>query len=141
MFDALRISLNVTAISSFIVYILVAGVLFALFQFVYTRITPHREFQLIREGNTAAAVALGGALVGFALPASNVIAYSQGLMDVVAWVVIAAIVQLVAFFIVSRVIKGLSARIVNGEMAAAIYAASVAISVGLLNAACMTPAS
>ncbi|MDB6141699.1 MAG: hypothetical protein JWP80_743 [Pseudomonas sp.] len=141
MFDALRISLNVTAISSFIVYILVAGGLFALFQFVYTRVTPHKEFQLIREGNTAAAVALGGALVGFALPASNVIAYSQGLLDVVVWVVIAAIVQLLAFFIVSRVIKGLSTRIVNGEMAAAIYAASVAISVGLLNAACMTPAS
>ncbi|MDB5980364.1 MAG: hypothetical protein JWQ69_1379 [Pseudomonas sp.] len=141
MLDALRLSLNTTAIWSFIVYILVAGGLFALFQFVYTRITPHKEFQLIRQGNTAAAVALGGALVGFALPASNVIAYSQGLTDVVAWVVIAAIVQLLAFFIVSRVIKGLSTRIVNGEMAAAIYAASVAISVGLLNAACMTPAS
>lgn len=141
MLDALRLSLNITAIWSFIVYILVAGGLFALFQFVYTRITPHKEFQLIRQGNTAAAVALGGALVGFALPASNVIAYSQGLTDVVAWVVIAAIVQLLAFFIVSRVIKGLSTRIVNGEMAAAIYAASVAISVGLLNAACMTPAS
>jgi putative membrane protein len=141
MLDALRLSLNITAIWSFIVYILVAGGLFALFQFVYTRITPHKEFQLIRQGNTAAAVALGGALVGFALPASNVIAYSQGVTDVVVWVVIAAVVQLLAFFIVSRVINGLSTRIVKGEMAAAIYAASVAISVGLLNAACMTPAT
>jgi putative membrane protein len=139
MNDALRMSLNTPAVFGFILYILVAAALFALFQFIYSRITPHKEFVLIRENNSAAALALGGSLIGFALPASNIIAYSIGILDVIVWALIAAVVQLAAFGFTSLVLKGLSARIAQGEMAAAIYAASVAISVGLLNAACMTP--
>jgi putative membrane protein len=141
MLDALRLSLNATAVFGFVLYILVAGLLFALFQFVYTRITPHKEFELIRSNNPAAAIALGGSLIGFALPASSIISYSVSVLDFVVWVVIAAIVQLLAFFVTSRVLKGLSTRIAQGELAAAIYAASVAISVGLLNSACMTPSA
>ncbi|WP_462378814.1 DUF350 domain-containing protein [Pseudomonas sp. Marseille-QA0892] len=141
MLDALRMSLNLTAVFGFIVYILVAVALFALFQFIYTRLTPHREFALIREGNSAAAVALGGSLVGFALPASNIISYSISVLDFVVWVLIAAVVQLLAFLGTSVVVKDLSGRISRGEHAAAIYSASVAISIGFLNSACMTPSA
>lgn len=141
MLDALRMSLDFQAVLSFVVYIIVAGVLFGLFQMAYTRLTPHKEFILIREGNVAAAVALGGALIGFALPASNVIAFSVSVLDVVIWAVIAAVVQLLAFTVTNLVLKDLSARISRGELAAAIYAASVSISVGFLNSACMTPSA
>ena len=140
MLDALRMSLNAQAVIGFILYISVALVLFWVFQFIYTHLTPHREFALIRDNNSAAAIALGGALIGFSLPASNIIAYSVSLLDFVVWVVIAAVVQLLAFGITSLVLKGLASRIAKGEMAAAIYAAAVAISVGFLNSACMTPA-
>jgi putative membrane protein len=141
MLDALSMSLNFQSVLSFIVYIIVAGVLFGLFQMAYTRLTPHKEFVQIREGNVAAAIALGGALIGFALPASNVITYSISVLDVVIWAVIAAVVQLLAFTATSMVLKDLSARITRGELAAAIYAASVSISVGFLNSACMTPSA
>lgn len=141
MLAALALSLNATAVIGFIIYIVVAVLLFALFQFIYTRLTPHKEFELIREGNTAAAVALAGSLVGFALPASNIIAYSVSVLDFVVWVLIAAVVQLLAFAGTSLVLKNLSARIARGELAAAIYSAAVAISVGLLNSACMTPSA
>jgi putative membrane protein len=140
MLEALQMSLNAQSVLSFVVYIIVAAILFALFQFAYTRLTPHKEFVLIREGNVAAAIALGGALIGFALPASNIISYSVSVLDAVVWAVIAAAVQLLTFTVTSFVLKGLSARIARGELAAAIYAASVAISVGFLNSACMTPA-
>ena len=141
MFDALRQSLNATAVSSFALYILVAAIVFALFQFIYTRMTPHREFELIRANNPAAAIALGGALIGFALPAGNIISYSVSILDFVVWVTIAAGVQLLAFIATSLVVKNLSSRIVNVEQAAAIYTAAIAISVGFLNAACMTPSA
>ena len=141
MLEALSISLNPAAVLGFISYILGAAVLFALFQFIYTRITPHKEFELIRSGNVAAAIALGGAVIGFAIPASNVIAYSVSLLDFVVWAVIAAFVQLLAFLMTSLVLKGTSERIKKGEIAAGIYVAAVAISVGMLNAACMTPSS
>lgn len=139
MLEALSISLNKTAVLGFVLYILGATVLFALFQFIYTRITPHREFELIRSGNVAAAIALGGAIIGFAIPASNVIAFSISILDFVVWAVIAAFVQLLAFLVTSLVLKGASERIKKGEIAAGIYVAAVAISVGMLNAACMTP--
>ncbi|MHC8289060.1 DUF350 domain-containing protein [Pseudomonas sp. XS1P51] len=139
MLEALSISLNKAAVLGFVSYILGAAVLFALFQFIYTRITPHKEFELIRSGNVAAAIALGGAIIGFAIPASNVIAYSISILDFAVWAVIAAFVQLLAFLVTSLVLKGASERIRKGEIAAGIYVAAVAISVGMLNAACMTP--
>jgi len=139
MLEALSISLNKAAVLGSVSYILGAALIFALFQFVYTRLTPHKEFELIRAGNVAAAIALGGAIIGFAIPASNVIAYSISLLDFVVWAVIAAFVQLLAFFVTSLVLKGASQRIRDGEIAAGIYVAAVAISVGMLNAACMTP--
>ncbi|WP_248751109.1 DUF350 domain-containing protein [Pseudomonas sp. MWU15-20650] len=139
MLEALSISLNKAAVFGFVTYILGAAVLFALFQFIYTRITPHEEFELIRSGNVSAAVALGGAMIGFAIPASNVIAYSISILDFVVWAVIAAVVQLLAFMVTSLVLKGTSERIKKGELAAGIYVAAVAVSVGMLNAACMTP--
>ncbi|MGN8277444.1 DUF350 domain-containing protein [Pseudomonas sp. SMV71] len=139
MLEALSVSLNKPAVLGFVLYILGAAVLFALFQFIYTRITPHKEFELIRSGNVAAAIALGGAIIGFAIPASNVIAYSVSILDFVVWAVIAAFVQLLAFLMTSLVLKGASERIKKGEIAAGIYIAAVAISVGMLNAACMTP--
>ncbi|NUT75685.1 DUF350 domain-containing protein [Pseudomonas sp. C1C7] len=139
MLEALSISLNKAAVLGFVLYLGGAAVLFALFQLIYTRITPHKEFELIRSGNVAAAIALGGAIIGFAIPASNVIAYSISILDFVVWAVIAAFVQLLAFLITSLVLKGVSERIQKGEIAAGIYVAAVAISVGMLNAACMTP--
>ena len=139
MLEALSVSLNKAAVFGFVAYIVGAAVLFALFQFIYTRLTPHKEFELIRSGNVAAAIALGGAVIGFAIPASNVIAYSISILDFVVWAVIAAFVQLLAFLMTSLVLKGTSERIKKGEIAAGIYVAAVAISVGMLNAACMTP--
>lgn len=132
MLEALSVSLNKAAVLGFVSYIIGAALLFAIFQFVYTRITPHKEFELIRSGNTAAAIALSGAIIGFAIPASNVIAYSVNLLDFAVWALIAAVVQLLAFLMTSLVLKGTSERIRNGEIAAAIYVAAVAISVGLL---------
>jgi putative membrane protein len=139
MLEALFISLNKAAVLGFVSYLFGAVVLFALFQFVYTRITPHKEFELIRSGNVAAAIALSGAIIGFAIPASNVIGYSVSILDFVVWALIAAVVQLLAFLMTSLVLKGTSERIRNGEIAAGIYVAAVAISVGMLNAASMTP--
>lgn len=90
MLEVLAVSLNKTALVGFVVYLIGAVLLFMLFQFVYTRITPHKEFELIRSGNIAAAIALSGAIIGFAIPASNVIAFSVNVLDFVLWAVIAA---------------------------------------------------
>lgn len=141
MLEALQMSLSPAALMGFALYMFGAVLILALFKFAYTRLTPHREIDLIRKGNVAAAIAFAGAIIGFALPVSNVIAHSVNLVDFFVWSVIAAGVQLAAFFIIGRVLSGLAGRIEAGDLAAAIYVAAVSISIGLLNAACMTPAS
>jgi putative membrane protein len=141
MLEALQMSLSPAALLGFSLYMLGAILILALFKFAYTRITPHNEYELIRKGNVAAAIALSGAAIGFALPVSNVIEHSISLIDFAVWALIAAAVQLAAFFIIGRVLSGLAARIEAGDIAAAIYIAGVSIAIGMLNAACMTPAS
>ncbi len=139
--DALKMSLPADAVLGFLFYMAGAAVLFALYAFIYTRLTPYNEFALIREGNSAAAIALGGALLGFAIPVSGAISHSISLLDFLLWSVIAGAVQLLAFVVVSVVVKGMDQRIRRQENAAAILLAAVAIGIGMLNAACMTPAA
>jgi putative membrane protein len=141
MLEALSISLNPAAVLGFLLYMLGGAVFLGAFQFIYTRMTPHKEFVLIRENNVAASIALSGAIIDFAIPASNVIAFSVSLLDFLVWALIAGVVQLAGFFVTSLVIKNVGTRIRNGELATGIYVAAVAISIGMLNAACMTPST
>jgi putative membrane protein len=53
--------------------------------------------------------------------------------------VIALVVQLSVFGIVSLVLKGLSERIKREEMAAGVFVAAFSVAAGMLNAACMVP--
>lgn len=102
-------------------------------------ITPHSEIKLIRAGNTAAAVAFGGMLLGLALPIQAAISHSVSLLDAMVWGAVAAVVQVLAFFI-ARVASGrLSEEIDENVLSAGIFSAAIAISVGMINAAAITP--
>lgn len=128
----------VAGLPAFLAYFGSGVVLLVLFALVYSAITPQREFRLIREGNTAAATAYLGALVGFSLPLASAAANSVSIVDFVIWAVIGAVLQLIAFAVAAMVQKGLSTRIDAGEMAAGVWAGGVALVTGMLNAACMT---
>ncbi len=109
------------------------------FKLIYQWVTPYHERTLIRDGNPAAAIALGGALIGYVLPLASALSHTVSLMEFAVWATLAAIIQIVVFVIVSRLaFKNLATRIEAGEIAASIYLASISICVGLLNAACMT---
>lgn len=102
---------------------------------VYLRLTPHDEMTLIREGNSAAAVSLGGAALGLAIPLALCLHSSVNVWDIVLWGAVTLIVQIVAFRLVDFALKGLPARIERGEMAAALFLATTKTAVALLNAA------
>lgn len=136
---SLNMAISLSSLATFLIYMVVGSALFALHVKMYTLITPHNEFDLIRNANPSASVALIGACIGFAIPMAGVISHSIGLLDFIVWAVIASCVQLLVFYVASKVVKGLSDRIVNNEMSAAVFVAGLAISVGLINAACMTP--
>lgn len=124
---------------SFVIAFAAAVAFFVAFKFVYQLVTPYHERDLIRQGNSAAAIGLGGALIGYVLPLASALSQTVSLPEFAAWALLAGVIQIVSFIVVSRfVYKALAARIEAGEMAAGIYLASISIGVGLLNAACMT---
>ncbi len=102
-------------------------------------VTPHSEIRLIRAGNSAAAVAFGGSLIGLALPVHSAISHSVSLWDALIWSAVAAVAQVLAFAI-ARVASGkISQQIDENVLSAGIFSAAIAISVGLVNAAAITP--
>ncbi len=136
MFDWFAFQTGATA---FIIAFAAAVLFFVAFKFLYQLVTPYHERDLIRQGNMAAAVALGGALIGYVLPLASALSHTVSLPEFAAWALLAGVIQIVSFIVVSRVVyKALAARIEAGELAAGIYLASISIGVGLLNAACMT---
>lgn len=86
---------------------------------LYILMTPHREVQLIREGNNAAAVSLGGVLVGLSIPLAVSLNASTSLLEIGIWGAATLAVQLLVFRLVDLVLHGLPRRIQEGEMSAA----------------------
>ncbi|RZJ74344.1 MAG: DUF350 domain-containing protein [Brevundimonas sp.] len=125
--------------TAFIIAFVAAVAFFVAFKFLYQLATPYNERALIRQGNVAAAVALGGALLGYVLPLASALSHTVSLPEFAAWALLAGVIQILSFVIVSRLVyRALAARIEAGELAAGVYLASISIGVGLLNAACMT---
>ncbi|MCA0936888.1 DUF350 domain-containing protein [Vibrio alginolyticus] len=124
----------------FLLYFSVSIVFVLAFKFVYIKLTPYDEWHLIKEEqNTAAAVALSGALVGYCLAIAGAASNSVSIIDFMLWGIVALLAQLIAFGIVRFIlIPQVSERIENNELPAGIVLAAVSVSVGMLNAACMT---
>ena len=124
---------------AFLVAFAVAGLFTLAFKLIYQWVTPYNEAKLIREGNVAAALALGGALVGYVLPLASALSNTVSLVEFCAWAALAGVIQIAAFSLVRVVaMKDVAARIEKGEIAAGLYLMSISLAVGLLNAACMT---
>ena len=123
---------------NFIAYFVSGAALVALFVFLYSMSTPQRDFALIRTGNSAAAIGLVGALLGFSVPLASVIAHSAGIIDLIVWGIIALVVQLGGFLVTRLVLPRLPQAIEEGNLAAATFLAGLSLSLGILNAACMT---
>ena len=119
----------------FIVHSAVSLALLVAGLFLYIRITPHDELALIRAGNTAAALSLGGAMIGLALPLAFSLAASVSFWDLLVWGVVGLIFQLAAFRLVDMVVKDLPRRIEAGEMGAAILLVSFKLATACINAA------
>jgi putative membrane protein len=131
------VATSFSTLPSFLAYFAGGGVLLAAFIALYVHTTPHQEVALIREGNTAAAIALSGAVLGFVLPLAIVIANSASLIDVLVWGVIAIVVQLGGFLVARAVLPGLSKAICDGQVSDAIFLAGLSLALGILDAACM----
>jgi putative membrane protein len=123
---------------SFLTYFVSGAIATGLYTVIYTAITPHKEFELIKAQNQAAAVALAGSLLGFMIALTRLIEQAVALGAFALWALVAIVVQLLAYGLVRLTFPQLSERIANGELPAATWLAGASITAGLLNAACLS---
>lgn len=122
----------------FLTHFAAAVVLVFLFFVIYVRITPYREIALIRDGNSAAAISLSGALLGYSIALASAIANSVAFADMLLWGGIALAVQLLAYLITRLLLPELVRDIPQNRTASGIFLAALSLAMGLVNAACMT---
>ena len=132
------IAASIAGLPEFLAYIAVSAVLVLVYIVVYSSITPHNEFALIRENNTAAAVAFSGSLLGFVVPLSAAVTNSTSLGDCAIWGLVALVVQIVAYLLLRLPVGNLSGRIAEGQTAAGIWLGAGSLAAGMVNAACMS---
>jgi putative membrane protein len=101
-------------------------------------LTPHKEITLIREGNTSAAVSLGGVLVGLAIPLAVSLKASTTLIELSLWGAATVLVQLLIFRLVDLVLHGLPRRIQDDEMAAAAMLVGAKLATAVILAAAVS---
>lgn len=129
---------SLAGIVAHLVHFAIATLAVGVFVAVYVAVTPHHEFRLIRDGNTAAAISLGGAILGYTLPLAKAVSQSQGIADMLLWSGVALVAQLAAYGVTRLLLPRLSSHVDEGKTAPGVLLAAIAVAVGLLNAAAMT---
>lgn len=131
-------STSLTGIVAHLIYLGIAVAAVLAFVTVYVTITPHKEFRLIRQGNSAAAISLGGAILGYTIPLAKAVSQSASISEMLLWSGVALLAQLVAYGLSRVVLPELSAHVDEGKTASSIFMAAIAVAIGLLNSAAMT---
>lgn len=129
---------SLTGFVLFIAYFVTAIVLLLVFMKIYTILTPFDDVALIKANNVSASTVFVGAMLGFGAPIASAAANSVSLLDFAMWAVIAGIVQVLTFILFRKFYPLVSDRIEKGEVAVAIKLAGLSVTVGLINAACIT---
>ena len=125
------------SLSQYLLYLqyMLAGVaMTVVFGAVYLRITPAEELRLIKNGNLACALSFGG----FCLTLASSIAHSVSFIDFILWGLAAAVIQIFVYFAATMMIKDATPELIGNNVAVGALFGAVSISIGILNAACLT---
>ena len=133
-----KLVMSLSGFPAFILYFITAMALLGIFIYLYTRLTPYREFELIGSGNSAAAYSFGGAVLGFCLPLSSAIMHSVSLTDMVIWALISFVIQFSVYLFVRVLFPTIASDINSDQVSKGIFLGVLSIAVGIINAACMS---
>jgi putative membrane protein len=124
----------VPAILNYLLHLATAVALVMAYFVIYTRMTPYDEVTLIRQGNQAAALALGGTLIGFALPIASSLLHTPDYYQFLGWAAGAMLVQVLVFIVATRLLKMSKDQIEADNTAFGGLLGAISISIGLVNA-------
>ncbi len=105
-------------------YLLVITVIYVIGIFIYVKLTPHKELELIQHGNMAAAISFSALVISLALPLAACLINKIGLIDVAVWGTVSLFLQLFLFRVTDAIFSGMPERIENDEVAPAMVLAS-----------------
>jgi len=125
-------------ILNYLIHLLLAAVLLIVFFVIYTRVTPYNEVLLIRQGNQAAALSLGGALLGFSATIASSLMHTANYQQFFAWAFGAMVVQLLAYVVATRLLRMSKDQIESNNTAFGGLLGAIALAIGAINAACIS---
>jgi putative membrane protein len=102
---------------------------------LYAVLSPHKEVQLIRQGNAAATLSLAGVVLGLGVPLAAALAASPSILEIALWAAAVLFVQLVVFRLIDALLAGLPQRMQEGDIPAAVLLTSAKLSAALVLAA------
>jgi putative membrane protein len=123
---------------NYALHLIAAGLLLFVFFLVYCRATPFDELTLIRQGNLAAALTLGGALIGFSMTVASGLIHTDALLSFIGWSAAAAAIQLLTYVLVTRLLHMSKQQIESNNVAFGVLLASISISVGAVSAGALS---
>ncbi len=126
------------AIVSYALHLLSASLLLVLFFIVYTYVTTIDELLLIRQGNNAAALATGGAIIGFSLTVGSSLLHTASYLEFLGWAIGAMVVQILAYAVTVRLLHISKDHIESGNTAFGGLMGAISLSIGAINAACIS---
>ena len=126
------------AILNYLLHLATAVALVMAYFVIYTRMTPYDEVHLIRSGNRAAALSLGGTLIGFALPICSALLHTPDYQQFLGWAAGAMLVQVLVFTVTTRLLKMSKDQIEADNSAFGGLLGSISLSIGLINAGCIS---
>lgn len=122
------------AILNYVLHLATAIALVLAFFVVYTRVTPYDEVLLIRQGNCAAAVSLGGTLLGFSVTIASALMHTDDYHEFAGWAALAMLIQVLVFVIATRLLRMSKDQIENNNMGFGTLLGAISLSIGLINA-------
>lgn len=106
---------------------------------IYTKLTAYDDLDLIANGNTAAAIVLGGFIIGVSLPISSTVFHSINIIDMIIWSLVAVIAQMLIYLAFSKLFfKTFNQGIESNLNSYAILLSCTNIGFGLINSACIS---
>jgi putative membrane protein len=128
----------VPAILNYLLHLVTAAALVLAFFVVYTRLTPYDEVLLVRQGNHAAALSLGGSLVGFSIAIASALLHTYDYYQFTAWAFGALIAQLLVYAIATRLLRMAKDQIEANNCAFGGLLGAISLSIGIVNAGCVS---
>ena len=107
-----------------IFYLLSITAIYLIGLVIYVKLTPHKELELVQEGNMAAAIHFSALVISLALPLSACLINKFSLIDVSVWGAFSLFLQLFLFRLTDGIFKGMSERIIDNQAAPALVLAS-----------------